>query len=100
MIKVIAGMPKNPDEYDPDRAGAWAAVMATQGPPPPARADSTVARCDNCGIEIWLGPMQAAGAAVWEATDTDYHTICIVCAGQLLGGAPDGLVSVVALEED
>lgn len=78
---VLACRPVRIDDYPPERRAVWDKVATNVGTPLNIYPGSTYQLCEDCAIEIAVGPRQQA--AVESATHVGLaaHVCCMLCAG-------------------
>lgn len=72
-----------PEEYRPDLWKLWVKVVTdANGKVPPDYPGRIFKHCEECGIEVQVGPRQQA--AILQMGEENVQIACLVCASAIL----------------
>lgn len=90
---VLACRPVRPEDYPPKRLALYRRIQIEQGVELAIYPGSSFVPCEDCGIEIALGPRQEEVMLMARRMGLDPHVVCMLDGGKRVAEAkPDEVV--------
>jgi len=87
---VLACRPVRPEDYDPKRMAVYNRVQAGAGVQLSIYPGSVYQPCQDCAIQIAVGPRQQEAVELATSVGLDSHVVCMLCAPARAEGAAVG----------
>ncbi len=84
---AIGCAPVDPNQYGGPRLSIWNGIKASGLPAPPFYPGSVYATCDECAIQIIVGPRQQEALEAAGRQGVEVTKLCLVCAAITRSGS-------------